>query len=209
MSTNTQLKDPYNIIIAGVGGQGNVTASRILGRMLVNQYMITIGETFGASQRGGPVTSHIRVSRTSTWSPQIPAKGADLVIAFEPAEAERVLQEYGNKNTFCVINTRPVYPVGAVDDYQYPTLQTIKDAVAVITGHTWFLDATDKAIKILHKPILQNIIMLGAVAGLDVLPIDITRFSQVIPHFFPDQVDINVKAFEIGRDMIHGLDGTP
>ena len=56
-------KDPFNIIITGVGGQGNVMASRILSNMLVRQgYQVTIGETFGASQRGGAVMSHIRVS---------------------------------------------------------------------------------------------------------------------------------------------------
>lgn len=198
-----QLKNPYNIIIAGVGGQGNVTASRILGRMLVEQFMVTIGETFGASQRGGPVTSHMRVSHDSTWSPQIPHKKADLVIAFEPAEAERVLKVYGNPCTHAVINTRPVYPVGTImGELEYPSLQTIKDAISIITGHTWFLDATEKALKILHNPILQNIIMLGAVSGLGLLPIDKKKFAKVIPEFFPDRVDINVHAFDIGINMV-------
>jgi indolepyruvate ferredoxin oxidoreductase beta subunit len=61
-------KDPYNIIITGVGGQGNVMASRLLSGMFVNRgFMATIGETFGASQRGGAVMSHIRVSAKGTW----------------------------------------------------------------------------------------------------------------------------------------------
>jgi indolepyruvate ferredoxin oxidoreductase beta subunit len=61
-------KDPYNIIITGVGGQGNVLGSRVLSNMLVRKgYYATIGETFGASQRGGSVMSHIRVSAKSTW----------------------------------------------------------------------------------------------------------------------------------------------
>ena len=55
-------KDPFNVIITGVGGQGNVLASRMLGNSLVRKgYFITIGETFGASQRGGSVMSHLRV----------------------------------------------------------------------------------------------------------------------------------------------------
>ena len=74
------LKDPYNIIITGVGGQGNVMSSRILGNMLVDRgYHVTIGETFGASQRGGSVMSHMRVSKKSIWSPQIPEYRADTV----------------------------------------------------------------------------------------------------------------------------------
>jgi len=90
-------KDPYNLIITGVGGQGNVMASRVLSNMLVRKgYYVTIGETFGASQRGGSVMSHIRVSASSAWSPQIPQGRADMVVSLEPIEAIRVLKTYGN-----------------------------------------------------------------------------------------------------------------
>ena len=86
--------DPYNIVITGVGGQGNVLASRVLGNMLSEKGLqITIGETFGASQRGGSVMSHLRISAASSWSPQIPKGQAHMVIALEPIEALRVLRE--------------------------------------------------------------------------------------------------------------------
>ena len=66
-------RDPYNLIITGVGGQGNVIASRMIGDMLVRTgYRVTIGETFGVSQRGGSVMSHMRISRASAWSPRTP-----------------------------------------------------------------------------------------------------------------------------------------
>jgi indolepyruvate ferredoxin oxidoreductase beta subunit len=69
MTNDTISHDPYNIIIAGVGGQGNVLASRMLGRCLTNIGLrVTIGETFGASQRGGSVTSHLRISNSSALS---------------------------------------------------------------------------------------------------------------------------------------------
>jgi len=62
-------KDPMNVIITGVGGQGNVLASRVLAGMLVNAgYCVTIGETFGMSQRGGSVMSHLRISQKSIMS---------------------------------------------------------------------------------------------------------------------------------------------
>ncbi len=97
METTRLPKDPVNIIITGVGGQGNVMASRILSNMLVRKgFYVTIGETFGASQRGGSVMSHIRVSADSTWSPQIPKGKADIVVTLEPIEAIRVLMSYGN-----------------------------------------------------------------------------------------------------------------
>ncbi len=66
--TTTELKaDPYNLIITGVGGQGNVLASRMIGNMLsAKGLFVTIGETFGASQRGGSVMSHLRISNKSS-----------------------------------------------------------------------------------------------------------------------------------------------
>ncbi|MBU2252336.1 MAG: 2-oxoacid:acceptor oxidoreductase family protein, partial [Proteobacteria bacterium] len=92
MTNEALRKDPYNIVITGVGGQGNVMASRVLANMLVRRgFRVTIGETFGMSQRGGSVMSHIRVSSAAVWSPQIPKGRADLVVALEPVEAIRVL----------------------------------------------------------------------------------------------------------------------
>jgi indolepyruvate ferredoxin oxidoreductase beta subunit len=71
MEAASLLKDPYNIIITGVGGQGNVMSSRILGSMLAGKgFYVTIGETFGPSQRGGSVMSHLKISGKSSWSPQ-------------------------------------------------------------------------------------------------------------------------------------------
>ena len=82
--------DPYNLIITGVGGQGNVLASRMVGNMLSRLGLfVTIGETFGASQRGGSVMSHLRISTRSCLSPQIPRGRAHSVVALEPIEALR------------------------------------------------------------------------------------------------------------------------
>lgn len=84
-------KDPYNVIVTGVGGQGNVLASQLIGSVMVELgYKVTIGETYGASQRGGSVMSHLRISKNRQYGPLIPPKCADLVIALEPSEAARV-----------------------------------------------------------------------------------------------------------------------
>ena len=97
MESETLALDPYNLIITGVGGQGKVLASRIVGDMITRLgFAITIGETFGASQRGGSVMSHLRISSASSCSPQIPKGKAHMVVALEPTEAIRVLKNYGN-----------------------------------------------------------------------------------------------------------------
>ena len=81
-------KENYNLIITGVGGQGNVLSSQLIGQALVGKgYFVTIGETYGASQRGGSVMSHIRISSQKQLSPLIPRGKADIVVGLEPVEA--------------------------------------------------------------------------------------------------------------------------
>jgi indolepyruvate ferredoxin oxidoreductase beta subunit len=200
----TLEKDPYNIVITGVGGQGNVMASRVLSNMLVRKgFKVTIGETFGMSQRGGSVMSHIRVSSASVWSPQIPKGGADLIVAIEPIEAIRVLAGYGNPSVKAVLNLRAIYPVGVITgEEEYPSEETIRATVAALAGEAWFLAATEEAIR-LGNPILGNIIMIGAVAGLGVLPIDRELFERVIRDGMKAaRVEENFRAFAIGEAAV-------
>ncbi len=204
MKKGGSLKDPLNIILAGVGGQGNVMASRVLANMLsLKGFWITIGETFGMSQRGGSVMSHIRVSGTSSWSPQIPKGKGDILIALEPIEAVRVMRVYGNPEIKVLVNTRTIHPVGVIaGDLEYPALEKIQEGLNSLTPHVWMLDATAEAMK-LGNPILSNIIMIGALCGLNLLPIGMTEFKAVIKNFFPEKhLNLNRQAFEIGREKV-------
>ena len=115
MTNPTLATDPYNLIITGVGGQGNVLASKIVGTILVERgFQVTIGETFGSSQRGGSVMSHLRVSTGAMLSPQIPKGKAHLIVSLEPTEAIRVLNDYGSPNVKLITNTRAVHSVGVI-----------------------------------------------------------------------------------------------
>ncbi|MDD5712238.1 MAG: indolepyruvate oxidoreductase subunit beta [Smithellaceae bacterium] len=197
-------KDPFNIIITGVGGQGNVMASRVLANMLVGKgYQITIGETFGASQRGGSVMSHIRVSEKSSWSPQIPRGQADIVVALEPIDAIRVLITYGNPHCLVLTNTRAIYPVGVIaGELNYPGQDEIRKTLTDISAKAWFLDATEEALR-LGNPILGNIIMIGATVGTDVLPVTRDDFKEVIARSMPkDKLEMNLIAFDRGVEKI-------
>jgi indolepyruvate ferredoxin oxidoreductase, beta subunit len=197
-------KDPFNIIITGVGGQGNVMASRILSNMLVRRgYYVTIGETFGASQRGGSVMSHIRVSADSTWSPQIPKGKADIVVTLEPIEAIRVLMNYGNPEVEVLTNTRPIYPVGVISgELNYPTSGEIQESIRDLSCRAWFVEATDEALK-LGNPILGNIIMIGALSGTGSLPMTREDFQSVIQESLPARtLDSNLKAFDLGVSKV-------
>lgn len=196
--------DPYNVIITGVGGQGNVMASRIVGNMLSRKGLsVTIGETFGASQRGGSVMSHLRISTGSSWSPQIPNGKCHLIISLEPTEAMRVLATYGNPNVKVLCNTRPIHAIGVISgDQQYPDLDEITAWVAELSEASWFLDATEKAME-LGNPILGNIMMIGAAAGIGVLPLDRKDFeAAVAENLSADKQELNLKAYDLGVGMV-------
>jgi len=204
MSAIQMKADPYNIIITGVGGQGNVSASRILGNMLARKgWYVTIGETFGASQRGGSVMSHLRISKEAVWSPQIPKGGAHMVVALEPIEAIRVMMNYGNADVKVISNTRPIFPVQVIaGELTYPTLEEIRDALEQLSGDVAFLDATEEAVKLGH-PILGNMMMIGAVYGAGEVPFDREDFRSVLSETLsPDKVEVNMKAFDRGAELV-------
>jgi indolepyruvate ferredoxin oxidoreductase beta subunit len=203
--TNAGLPfDPYNVIITGVGGQGNVMASRVVGRIMSRRgFRVTIGETFGASQRGGSVMSHLRISGQSSWSPQIPKGKCHLVLSLEPTEALRVLMNYGNPDVAVICNTRPIHAIGVISgDQQYPEMDAVKSWVAELSAACWFLDATAKAME-LGNPILGNIIMIGAAAGIGALPIGREDFAAAISATLSaDKLEVNLKAYDLGFDMV-------
>lgn len=196
--------DPFNVIITGVGGQGNVMASRVMGGMLSCRGLnVTIGETFGASQRGGSVMSHLRISAVSSWSPQIPKGMGHLILSLEPTEAIRVLQAYGNPRVHVLCNTRPIHSMGVISGEQtYPELEDIKSWIAQLSASAWFIDATEKAME-MGNPILGNIMMIGAAAGTGLLPLDRKDFESVISTTLtPEKVQINLSAYDLGRQMV-------
>jgi indolepyruvate ferredoxin oxidoreductase beta subunit len=196
--------DPYNIIITGVGGQGNVMASRILGNMLsLKGFIVTIGETFGGSQRGGSVMSHLSISQASVLSPLIPKGKAHLVVSLEPTEGIRVLKDYGNPGVVMLSNTRPINPVGVIaGDLDYPPLERIREWADELTARAWFIDATDRAME-MGSPILGNVMMIGALCGIEVLPVGRDEFETVISQGMkPEKVGMNLNAFDTGIEMI-------
>jgi indolepyruvate ferredoxin oxidoreductase beta subunit len=198
-------KDPFNVIICGVGGQGNVKTSRILGKMLIDTYQVTIGETFGASQRGGSVMSHVRISADSLWSPQIPRGRADLFLALEPVEGWRTILHYGSESSHAVINTHPMYPISVIrGELTYPSLDEIKNNISARIEEAFFLDATALSMKEFNSSLYQNSILLGIVAALEYLPLKITTFNKAVSQVLASHtLTDNQKAFELGISQVH------
>ena len=147
--------------------------------------------------------SHLRVSAASTWSPQIPKGKAHIVIALEPVEAIRILAAYGNREVIVLTNTRPIHPASVISgESGYPEIETIQKTLEDLSSRVWLIEATEEAMK-LGNPILSNIIMIGAVSGLGLLPLELEDFIGVIEETFPrNLLDVNRQAFQIGRDKV-------
>lgn len=200
-------KDPFNVIIGGVGGQGNVLASQILGQILVSQgYVITIGETYGASQRGGAVMSHLRISGKDQFSPLIPEGQCDLLIALEPVEGLRILDYYGNPRVMTLLNTRPIQPIDVISgNVAYPEVSQVIAKVKELSRRVWTLNATEVALE-MGDPIFSNIVMLGALCAVEVLPIHRQEFESAIKELLPSRtLDENLKAFDRGGEVVQEL----
>jgi indolepyruvate ferredoxin oxidoreductase beta subunit len=193
-----KMIESYNIIVAGVGGQGNVLASRIIGDAAINEgYHVVIGETFGAGQRGGSVLSHIRLSKEKKYGPLIPQESADLVIGLEPFEALKCAADFLKPNGAIVTNTYPIMP----SDRNYPSLDDIFSNLRKLSSKLFLLDSTEIA-KEIGDIASSNIVMIGAAFASGVLPLKEQQVKDAITERLSKAADLNVKAFEKGKKMV-------
>ena len=192
--------DPLNLIVCGVGGQGNILISRMIGRALTKKgYLVTIGETFGAAQRGGPVFSSLRISKRRHYGPLIPEGKAHIILSLEPMETLRTLITFGNQQVISLTNFHPVYPVGVLSKRLiYPNLKAIRGAIQTLSQTSSFINATEIAI-VLGSPIASNIVMLGALIGINEIPLSKKDIKEEIGTSFPgSKIEINLKALDVG-----------
>lgn len=197
-------EDPLNLVISGVGGQGNILLSRLVGRALVKKgYFVSIGETFGAAQRGGAVMSNVRISRKMSPGPLIPEGKAHIILSLEPLETLRMLIKYGNPKVVTLTNFQAVFPVGVLSrKSEYPDHGRLRDTIQELSGSARFLNATDMGLE-LGAPIVANIIMLGALTATNLLPLSGQDVEDEIRDTFPpDRAELNVKAFRMGLDSV-------
>ncbi|MBN1106696.1 MAG: indolepyruvate oxidoreductase subunit beta [Deltaproteobacteria bacterium] len=192
--------DPINIMICGVGGQGNILLSRMIGKILAGKgYRVTIGETFGAAQRGGSVYSSLRVSKKRTYGPLVPEGKAHFIAGLEPLETLRMLCMFGNAEVSTVTNLFPVYPVGVLAKrLRYPDADELKSTIQKLSRNSWFLNSTAIAGE-LGSPIVSNIVMLGAITATRSLPFQVEEVEQEMKNTFPaSALDLNRRAFRKG-----------
>jgi indolepyruvate ferredoxin oxidoreductase beta subunit len=198
------MEEPLNIVIAGVGGQGNVMASQILGSAAVEDgFCVSIGETYGAAQRGGAVMSHVRLSRQNQYGSLIPQGGAHIILGFEPIECLRTIGSFGNKKTKVIVNPRPIYPIDVLAGMaKYPAVDDILRVIKELVPSMYVIEATELA-KEAGDSIMQNVVMVGCLAGSGFTPVKIESVREVINMIFAERrPEANLKAFELGVKAI-------
>lgn len=199
-----RMEEPLNIVIAGVGGQGNVMASQILGSAAVEDgFCVSIGETYGAAQRGGAVMSHVRLSRQNQYGSLIPQGGAHIILGFEPIECLRTIGSFGNKKTKVIVNPRPIYPIDVLAGMaKYPAVDDILRVIKELVPSMYVIEATELA-KEAGDSIMQNVVMVGCLAGSGFTPVKIESVREVINMIFAERrPEANLKAFELGVKAI-------
>lgn len=187
-----------NILIAGVGGQGTLLASRVLGKYaLLSNMDCKLSEIHGMSQRGGSVVTHVRIGE-KIHSPVIWEGGADMIIAFETLEAMRV-QHYLKPNGILLVNDEEILPMPCITGAAtYP--DGIKETLMKKIKRTHFVNALDTAIEA-GSAKAANIVMLGALCKLYAFDKAIMQaaVAACVPAKF---VDLNLRAFELGYERV-------
>ena len=191
----------FNIVIAGVGGQGAILMAEILGEAATIEGLKVRGsEILGMAVRGGPVSSIIRVG-SEVYGPLVPEGKGDVLVGLEPTEALRNIA-YLSKNGIAIINTRPIVPYTVLLGLtKYPQMRNVLETLRGKSRDVIALDAT-KLAKEAGTPVAANMIMLGALAGTGKLPMKNEMLKKVMKaHFFRKMARINIKAFDLGFEV--------
>lgn len=194
----------YTVQIVGVGGQGVLMASNVLGNAAMNAgYRLMMSEVHGMAQRGGSVLSTVRFG-DEVYSPLEAVGGADLIMGFEPAETVRSLN-LGNEDTVILMNVDPVLPsMVAAGFEEYPPVESLVDAVKSVSKHVVTIDATEIAIAA-GKAVAANAVMIGAMAAMEGFPLSEEQLREALMAQVPEKFrDLNIDAFERGYKAVKG-----
>lgn len=186
-----------NCILAGVGGQGTVLASKLIAQAgLSSGQMVRTAETIGMAQRGGCVVSHVRTGKHIN-SPLVPVGQADIIIGFEPAEAVRNLP-YLKKGGTAVVARKAVRPVTASLTGSSYDGSDMLDYLSQNVEHLILVDG-EAICQEIGSPKVLNIALLGA--ALEALDIDAEQMENVIrASVRPQFVEMNLKALHAGMN---------
>jgi len=193
-----------DIVVAGVGGQGVLFLSQVVGQAAVlSDLRVKICGIYGAARRGGSVHAHIRMSEREISSPIIPEGGADAVVSLELLEGLRAALKYLSSGGFWITDSRRILPaIVRAGGASYPTPEKIKEAVESLNARFLEIDS-EKTVR--EEKLNANMFILGAARGCGALPLEISVLEKAIVMCSPpESTDRNLKAFRLGCRRFSG-----
>jgi indolepyruvate ferredoxin oxidoreductase beta subunit len=204
----------YNILLSGVGGQGLMLLSAVLGEAAVSaKVSVVTQEQHGLAQRSGSISAHVRLGEA--YSPMIPYGRADMIIAMEAMEALRYI-EYLKKDGSIVMNGRVMHPVIETsklvdrrrENLQYVTVDQVLEQLQKVTGSVEVIDANSVALEA-GNPRTENIVLLGAASRVNGFPFSRDQLLEAVKKIVPERtIKANIKAFSLGEHTLSHTDQT-
>ncbi|MDD1746503.1 MAG: indolepyruvate ferredoxin oxidoreductase subunit beta [Methanomassiliicoccales archaeon] len=189
----------YDVLIVGVGGQGVLLASRVIGEAAMREgHEVVMSEVHGMAQRGGSVSAVVRFGK-GVLSPLVPKAGADLILGFEPVETYRALP-YAKQGTVVVTDIGRIVPMTVTGgNERYPDVQELLSAMRRSGLRVISFDAT-KAAEEAGARVTVNSVLIGAISTLRGFPIREDTLKEALLSSVPSKAkQVNERAFELGK----------
>jgi len=196
MKNTNEIMHTKNVMIVGVGGQGSLLASKLLGRLLLSEGLdVKVSEVHGMSQRGGSVVTYVRYGE-HVYSPVIDEEGADFIVSFELLEAARWLP-YLKKDGVIVTNTQQIDPMPVITGnatYPEDLVKKMKETGARVDALNC-LELAEKA----GSAKAVNLVLMGRLSHY--FDLEEEKWQKAVEESVPPRfLEMNRKAFELGRN---------
>lgn len=185
---------PFNIIIAGTGGQGLITLLQVIAQAAMIQGLdVKTAELHGLSQRGGSINTHIRMGK-EVYSPLVPLGSADLILSLEYLETLRAIP-YSNSKTTFLINYYSLPFVGTI-----PEKKITEELNKLVKGDKIIIAASEICRKELGREVLSGIYLISYAAFKGLIPVKPESIKKAIVEIIPPEyLDINQKAYKLAE----------
>lgn len=166
-------------------------------------YKARVSDVYGIAQRGGPVLSHVRIGK-EIYGSMVEDHKADVIVGLEPMEALRATSRFLKPGGTVILSTRPIYPVEVnTGKASYPKIESILAVIGIASRKIVTLDATKIAEEV-GISIAANIVVLGVLVGLGILPFSEAVLREAIKENIPRALEQNLKAFDAGFSIGKG-----
>jgi indolepyruvate ferredoxin oxidoreductase beta subunit len=192
----------FNIVLAGVGGQGILLAAEILGSAAVKEGLnVRVSELHGMAQRGGAVVSNVRIGE-KVLAPTVLEGQANVLLGFEPLETLRNLK-FVSEKALVIMSDEKIPPTElAAKMLKYPSIEEIVKKIHTFTKNVTIVEAAKLARKA-GSILTENVVLIGALAATEKMPVKTESIMEALRELVPAKhLDINIKAFKLGYEYV-------